>query len=89
MAGPSDISADELKVFMQEAEGLLELLDEDIVRLEQQEESDDLLQEIFRAAHTLKGSSGMLGTTFTARRPVYTSCQVASAGSRSGKSNSP
>ncbi|MGE3857356.1 MAG: chemotaxis protein CheW [Dehalococcoidia bacterium] len=61
MAGPSDISADELKVFMQEAEGLLELLDEDIVRLEQQEESDELLQEIFRAAHTLKGSSGMLG----------------------------
>lgn len=63
MAGPSDISADELKVFMQEAESLLELLDEDIVRLEQQEESDDLLQEIFRAAHTLKGSSGMLGFT--------------------------
>ncbi len=61
MAGPSDISADELKVFMEEATSLLELLDEDIVRLEQQEESDDLLQEIFRAAHTLKGSSGMLG----------------------------
>ncbi|MFA7248625.1 MAG: chemotaxis protein CheA [Dehalococcoidia bacterium] len=61
MAGSTDISADELKVFMQEAESLLELLDEDIVRLEQQEESDELLQEIFRAAHTLKGSSGMLG----------------------------
>lgn len=46
---------------MQEAKGLLELLDKDIVRLEQQEESDDLLLEIFRASHTLKGSSGMLG----------------------------
>ena len=30
----TDISADDLKVFLQEAEGLLELLDEDIVRLE-------------------------------------------------------
>src|SRR3990167_9209434 len=51
MAGPHDNSADDLEV----------LLHEDIVRLEQQEWSDDLLQEIFRAAHTLKGSSGMLG----------------------------
>ena len=57
----TDISADDLKVFLQEAEGLLELLDEDIVRLEQEATDGDLLQEIFRAAHTLKGSSGMLG----------------------------
>jgi two-component system chemotaxis sensor kinase CheA len=57
----TDTSADELKVFLQEAEGLLELLDEDIVRLEQEATNGDLLQEIFRAAHTLKGSSGMLG----------------------------
>ena len=57
----TDISADELKVFLQEAEGLLDLLDEDIIRLEQEATNGDLLQEIFRAAHTLKGSSGMLG----------------------------
>ncbi len=57
----TDISADDLKVFLQEAEGLLELLDEDIVRLEQEATDGDFLQEIFRAAHTLKGSSGMLG----------------------------
>ena len=61
MAFASDVTPDDLKVFMQEAESLLELLDEDIIRLEQESENSELLQEIFRAAHTLKGSSGMLG----------------------------
>ena len=61
MPSSTDISADELKVFLQEAEGLLDLLDEDIIRLEQEATNGDLLQEIFRAAHTMKGSSGMLG----------------------------
>jgi two-component system chemotaxis sensor kinase CheA len=61
MAFANDITPDDLKVFMQEAESLLELLDEDIIRLEQESENSELLQEIFRAAHTLKGSSGMLG----------------------------
>lgn len=57
----TDISADELKVFLQEAESLLATLDEHIVRLEQEGPAADLVQEIFRVAHTLKGSSGMLG----------------------------
>ncbi len=61
MAAAAEVSADDLKVFLQEAEGLLELLDEDLVRLEQESDNEELLQEIFRAAHTLKGSSGMLG----------------------------
>ena len=56
-----DLSADDLKVFIQEVDGLLELLDEDIIRLEQEATNEELLQEIFRAAHTLKGSSGMIG----------------------------
>lgn len=56
-----DLAGEELHVFLLEAESLLGLLDADIVRLEQQDRSDDLLQEIFRAAHTLKGSSSMLG----------------------------
>jgi two-component system chemotaxis sensor kinase CheA len=57
----SAIDQEELKVFVQEAEEQLQLLDEDIIRLEKEAENADLLQEIFRAAHTLKGSSGMLG----------------------------
>ncbi len=61
MAIAAEVSADDLKVFLQEADGLIELLDEDLVQLEQEAGNEELLQEIFRAAHTLKGSSGMLG----------------------------
>ena len=61
MATAAEVSADDLKVFLQEADGLIELLDEDLVQLEQEAGNEELLQEIFRAAHTLKGSSGMLG----------------------------
>ncbi|MCH7842342.1 MAG: chemotaxis protein CheA [Chloroflexi bacterium] len=56
-----DISPEDLEVFLQEAEEQLELLDEDIVRLEREDDTEALLQEIFRAAHTLKGSAGMIG----------------------------
>ena len=56
-----DITPEDLKVFLQEAEEQLELLDEEIVRLEREEDTAPLLQEIFRAAHTLKGSAGMIG----------------------------
>jgi len=59
----ADITPDDLKVFLQEADDLIELLDEDFIRLGQEADNADLLQEIFRAAHTLKGSSGMLGFT--------------------------
>ena len=57
----SDITPEDLKVFLEEADEQLQLLDDSILKLEQQGEDPDLLQEIFRAAHTLKGSSGMLG----------------------------
>ncbi len=56
-----EISPEELKVFMEEAEEHIQLLDEDIIKLENEGNNQELLQEIFRAAHTLKGSSAMLG----------------------------
>lgn len=56
-----EISPDDLKVFLMEAEQLLESLDEQVLRLEQDGSSPEVVQEIFRVAHTLKGSSGMLG----------------------------
>lgn len=46
---------------MEEAEEHIQLLDEDLIKLENEGNNPDLLQEIFRAAHTLKGSSAMLG----------------------------
>jgi two-component system chemotaxis sensor kinase CheA len=55
------ITPEDLNLFIQEADEQLQLLDEDIVRLEKESDNPDLMQEIFRAAHTLKGSSAMVG----------------------------
>ncbi len=56
-----DASPEDLKVFLDEADEQLQLLEEDIVKMERDGEDDELVQEIFRAAHTLKGSSATLG----------------------------
>ena len=56
-----DASPEELQLFLQEAEEQLQLLDQDIVLLEKEGPRPELLQEIFRAAHTLKGSSAAIG----------------------------
>jgi len=56
-----DASPDEIKLFLEEADEHLQLLEEDLVRLEKEEDTGKLLQEIFRASHTLKGSSATLG----------------------------
>ncbi|MCX7912285.1 MAG: chemotaxis protein CheA [Dehalococcoidales bacterium] len=55
------INQEDLKLFLQEADEQIQLLDEDIIRLEKEAANPELLQEIFRAAHTLKGSSAMVG----------------------------
>lgn len=57
----ADVTPEELQVFLQDADEQLQLLDEDIIKLENGEDNEELLGEVFRAAHTIKGSSAMLG----------------------------
>ena len=57
----ADITAEDLEVFLQEADENLIALDESIVQLERDQDNPQLLQEIFRIAHTFKGSSAMFG----------------------------
>jgi len=56
-----DATPDELAVFLEEADEQLQLLDQHVLALEGQGPSPILLQEVFRAAHTLKGSSSAIG----------------------------
>lgn len=57
----AEVSAEELKVFIEEADEQIALLDRDLVRLETEGDDPELIQEIFRATHTMKGSAAMLG----------------------------
>ncbi|WP_438348544.1 chemotaxis protein CheA [Paenibacillus sp. FA6] len=49
------------EVFLEELEEQLQLMDEVILQLEQDGESEQVVQSLFRAAHTLKGSSAAMG----------------------------
>ncbi|MFH1485175.1 MAG: chemotaxis protein CheA [Chloroflexota bacterium] len=62
-----DISPEELEVFLEEAEEQLQLLEDCAVRLEKTPESAERVQEIFRAVHTIKGSSATIGHKDMAR----------------------
>ncbi len=53
-----DITEDELPVFMAESGEHLQNLDEGLVRLEREGEDPELLQALFRSAHTLKVRRG-------------------------------
>jgi two-component system chemotaxis sensor kinase CheA len=56
-----DATPEELPIFVAEVDEILLNLDEQLVRLEQDGPSPELLQEVFRAAHTIKGSSAAIG----------------------------
>lgn len=47
--------------FLDEVEEQLQLLEQDVLQLEQKGESPEIIQNIFRVAHTLKGSSAAMG----------------------------
>lgn len=63
MGSGFDISAEDIRVFLDEAEELLQTMEAGILRLESDAGDPDpeVIQDIFRAAHTLKGSSATLG----------------------------
>jgi len=52
-----------LETFRAEAEEHLRNLNEGLLELESSPGSDDLVKKLFREAHTLKGSAGMMGFT--------------------------
>ncbi len=62
MSSGMDMS-DLLALFMEEAEEQLLKLDDGLLQLEKEPDNIELLKEVFRAAHTLKGSSGTMGLT--------------------------
>ena len=55
------LEPEDLALFLSEAEEVLENLEEGVITLERQGESPAILAELFRAAHTLKGSSATAG----------------------------
>lgn len=52
---------DMMNDFIMNADELMESLDEQILALESDPSSKEVIEEIFRAAHTLKGAAGMFG----------------------------
>ena len=48
-------------IFLEELEDQLQLIEDEVLRLEQAGETEAGIQQIFRAAHTLKGSSASMG----------------------------
>ncbi len=58
-----DLSSDDQALFLAEVDELLQRVEEALVDLERQPDDQRLLQEIFRAAHTIKGSSATIGHT--------------------------
>lgn len=52
-----------LDLFIDETKEHLQSLNEHILVLEKEPENEDTINEIFRAAHTLKGMAGTMGFT--------------------------
>ncbi|MEI2651305.1 MAG: Hpt domain-containing protein [Microthrixaceae bacterium] len=56
-----DINEEELPIFLAEVDEHLQALDDVLLRLDKGETDPDLVQTVFRSAHTIKGMSGMIG----------------------------
>lgn len=51
----------EIAIFQEELEEKLQIINDNILLLEQQQATPEVIQEIFRSAHTIKGSSAVMG----------------------------
>ena len=58
-----DLTDDERQIFMAETEEQIDILTNGLVVMEKEPDNEELIQNLFRAAHTMKGSSGMIGHT--------------------------
>ncbi len=56
-----DISKDELPIFLAEVDEHLQMLDNNLLRLQKEDADAELIQTVFRSAHTIKGMAGMIG----------------------------
>jgi len=56
-----EISEEELQVFLDESEDQIHILEDGLVRMEQDGDDPEIINTMFRAAHTLKGSGGLIG----------------------------
>src|SRR6266702_6777219 len=56
-----DLSSDDQALFLAEVDELVQRVEESLVDLERAPDDKALLNEIFRAAHTIKGSSATIG----------------------------
>lgn len=61
MSNVDDFMEEGLQAFAEESSELLEKTEEILLRLEENPDNDDLVNELFRAVHTIKGSSGIFG----------------------------
>jgi len=60
MSLPVDMDPDEVEAFLQDTDDQLLVLNQSVVRLESEADNQELLQAVFRAAHTLKGNAGLI-----------------------------
>jgi two-component system, chemotaxis family, sensor kinase CheA len=56
-----DIGKDELPIFLAEVDEHLQVLDNNLLRIQKENTDAEIIQTVFRSAHTIKGMSGMIG----------------------------
>ena len=61
MSDEPDYLAEGRQIFAEESSELLQLSESILLKLEDDPNSDELINDLFRATHTIKGSAGIFG----------------------------